>query len=154
MIQFIYLSERAERVCDEDVLDGIVIPSIRRNEAEDITGCLWFGKGHFLQVIEGPEAAVRALYARIERDQRHRNVRLLLVRPITDRQFMRSAMRYIQGPEMPEIERVVAEFGAALPTPSGVALVDASRAGTPRSSALQTILTAVQRLAFWRSGNS
>lgn len=43
-----------------------------RNAACGVNGCLFFSHSHFLQVLEGPEAAIAALWRSIQRDGRHR----------------------------------------------------------------------------------
>ena len=47
------------------------------NAAHNITGCLLYHKGHFIQLLEGEYKEVRALYERIEKDERHEQVELL-----------------------------------------------------------------------------
>ena len=49
-----------------------------------------------LQVLEGEEASVRRLFAKIEVDVRHRQVTLLFVWPIEERSFPRWSMAYRQ----------------------------------------------------------
>ena len=58
-------------------LSEITEKSIRNNERDGITGMLVASGGMFFQLIEGPDDAVNGLFARIERDERHRNVLLL-----------------------------------------------------------------------------
>lgn len=47
----------------------------------------------YLQLIEGPDAAVQATYARIKADDRHLELNLLISRVVTDRLFPKWAMR-------------------------------------------------------------
>jgi hypothetical protein len=47
------------------------------NLRHGITGLLLYGNGHFLQVLEGAEQAVRSIYAIIRNDSRHSRVTLL-----------------------------------------------------------------------------
>lgn len=61
--------------------------SRRRNQQQGITGILLYQHLQFLQVLEGPETAVRALYRRIARDQRHYSLTVLSDGPIAQRQF-------------------------------------------------------------------
>ncbi len=44
------------------------------NAGYGITGLLLYSEGCFVQVLEGPEDAVRALYAKIQQDPRHTQV--------------------------------------------------------------------------------
>lgn len=58
-----------------------------RNAREAITGLLLYKEGNFMQVLEGPEGAVRALHAKIGRDGRHRGMITVLQTPLAKRQF-------------------------------------------------------------------
>jgi hypothetical protein len=55
----------------------ILRASIANNSADRISGLLLCIQGVFLQVLEGPEEAVRHAYGRIGRDPRHREVSLI-----------------------------------------------------------------------------
>lgn len=57
-----------------DKLKEIVKVSRQRNTAVDITGILLYSKGSFLQVLEGKEHRINALYKKILRDPRHENI--------------------------------------------------------------------------------
>jgi hypothetical protein len=46
----------------------------RHNEQAGITGLLLYKDGNFMQALEGEEAAVLGLYARLQSDRRHRGV--------------------------------------------------------------------------------
>jgi hypothetical protein len=65
-----YLSNPVKPFTDAD-FDDIEIKSIIANNARDVTGLLIMSDNRILQIIEGREAAVRALYAKIEADGRH-----------------------------------------------------------------------------------
>jgi hypothetical protein len=70
-----------------EMLASIMDIAVRHNSRNAITGCLGHSKDWFLQVIEGPEVAVAETYSRIELDQRHSDVRILLTREIKNRSF-------------------------------------------------------------------
>lgn len=55
-------------------LKWLLQQSRTNNLALGITGLLLYGNGNFLQVLEGEEAAVRQVYAKIVVDQRHMHV--------------------------------------------------------------------------------
>ncbi|HTE06515.1 MAG TPA: BLUF domain-containing protein [Planctomycetota bacterium] len=57
------------------------------NERLGITGMLLYKDGNFMQVLEGEESSVKALYAKIALDPRHRGVLQLLQSHETERQF-------------------------------------------------------------------
>lgn len=68
-------------------VDGILAASIRNNAAVGVTGMLLHHRDVFVQVLEGDRAAVDAVYARVERDPRHRDVRLVSAAPAAERMF-------------------------------------------------------------------
>lgn len=70
-----------------DVLRDILATSRRNNTRNGVTGVLLYRSGHFLQLIEGDDAAQEALMAAIEVDERHVNVTTLLVYEIDERRF-------------------------------------------------------------------
>ena len=78
---------------DASVLDDILTISRARNARDGITGTLICRADMYLQLIEGPDAAIQATYARIAADDRHDAVTPLLTRATTDRLFPHWAMR-------------------------------------------------------------
>ena len=62
------------------------------NKTQDITGALLVSGDWFVQVLEGDETAVRALFAKIEKDPRHDRVAPLETTPVEHRVFSRWAM--------------------------------------------------------------
>ena len=87
-IQLVYISERSTAT-DDAAIEQIKHRAEPGNERRNITGALLFTDRYFLQYIEGEAAVVDALYASICRDPRHHNVRLLLSKPIQQRDFSR-----------------------------------------------------------------
>jgi hypothetical protein len=71
-----YLSQPAKPFTDED-FDDIESKSIAANNARDVTGLLIVHDDRILQILEGREAAVRELYAKIEADRRHTITKLV-----------------------------------------------------------------------------
>ena len=78
---------------DDAMLAGILLDARRCNARDDITGALIVRADLYLQLLEGPHAAVRACYARIRRDDRHVEVRPLVEKPAERRMFPGWAMR-------------------------------------------------------------
>jgi Sensors of blue-light using FAD len=80
---------------DAGLLTGILFDARRCNTRDGITGALICRDDLFLQLLEGPEKAVEATYARICADDRHIEVRRLTRRMIADdaRMFGAWAMR-------------------------------------------------------------
>ena len=93
LVSAVYFSSAVQKLSLEEVL--AMLRSIRpKNQQLGITGMLLYRDGNFLQVIEGPQTAVRKLISTIERDARHRNIVLLGVKPIAERQFSEWSMAF------------------------------------------------------------
>ncbi len=80
---------------EANILSSILIEARRCNTRDGITGALICRNDLFLQLLEGPEAAVERAYDRICADDRHIEVRRLVRRMIDDdaRMFGAWAMR-------------------------------------------------------------
>ena len=85
---------------DNAMLAGILLGARRNNLRDDITGALICRHDLYLQLIEGPADAIDALYERIVADDRHVDVRLLLVRDVTARMFPDWAMLDDEAPTL------------------------------------------------------
>ena len=68
-------------------INAILKSSLRNNPRWDVTGWLHFERGRFYQVVEGPDAAVTLLMARLRADQRHYGLEELGAGEIATRQF-------------------------------------------------------------------
>jgi len=79
---------------DEGVLASILLDARRCNTRDGITGTLIVRHDLFLQLLEGPAAAVDAAYQRIARDDRHINVQRMTRREVDQRLFPDWAMRH------------------------------------------------------------
>lgn len=58
-------------------LSRILNQSRKHNSLHVISGLLTFRKGHYFQILEGPDLSIDQLYESIERDERHENVLLI-----------------------------------------------------------------------------
>ncbi|NML17683.1 BLUF domain-containing protein [Azohydromonas caseinilytica] len=92
LYQVIYLSMVSGEAPTRAELQSLLEESVRHNEAAGITGLLLYAHGGFMQLVEGKEAAVKALYARIREDERHCRITKLLEGPIEERSFPEWAM--------------------------------------------------------------
>jgi hypothetical protein len=92
LMQIIYASETPG--IPEAELEALLTTSRDRNARAGVTGMLVVGEGKILQALEGPEDAVRALYARIARDRRHHDCRVLWERTVGERAFGRWSMGF------------------------------------------------------------
>ncbi len=95
----IYVSQ-AVKPMDAAALESLLSFSREKNAEKRITGMLIyrhspdFGSGHFIQMLEGGESEVRALFEKIERDKRHHTVLLLGEGEIPGRMFSEWAMGF------------------------------------------------------------
>jgi len=90
-VQLIYISRPFG--FDAPSLAGVLIVARANNLRDGITGCLICRADIYVQLLEGPEAAVAVTWAKIRRDDRHANVERKVFRPITERMFPNWAMR-------------------------------------------------------------
>jgi len=88
--QLIYMSEPFG--FDDAMLNGILSISRRNNRRDGLTGALVCRRDIYLQLLEGPEAAVEATYARISGDDRHLAITRLASEPAEARLFPDWAM--------------------------------------------------------------
>ena len=86
LTQLVYVSRRPITL-DRRVLEDIVARSARFNASRGITGILLCCGQHFIQLLEGELAEVMELFERIRCDERHTDVRCLLVKNVARRLF-------------------------------------------------------------------
>ncbi len=86
MLSTVYISSAKSLFSDVALMD-LMARSRANNARIGITGMLVYKDGNFLQVMEGPDEAVKSLYAKILADPRHKGIIKLLQENITERQF-------------------------------------------------------------------
>jgi hypothetical protein len=86
MFHIIYLSESSSEWTKED-LHKLLIKSRHNNHSAGISGMLIYKQHWFAQILEGPDAHVRRLFATISADPRHHHVEILASGPIDQRDF-------------------------------------------------------------------
>lgn len=84
--QILYTSTAVEPFTQPQ-LKQLLARARAHNEPLGISGMLVYDDGFFVQVLEGPEEAVQPLFAAIERDPRHTNMRLLLRHTLAEKEF-------------------------------------------------------------------
>jgi hypothetical protein len=87
LYQILYHSYATRALATLAQLHVILAHSRTYNAAHQITGVLLSSEGYFVQLLEGPEAEVRDLYATIKQDARHRRVQLLREQATSQRYF-------------------------------------------------------------------
>lgn len=93
MFHLIYLS-RVRFGLDKAQWRTLLEQSRVKNPRFGITGLLLHHEGRILQVLEGEERAVRALYDVIRADPRHENCTTLLEEPILSRHYPQWPMAF------------------------------------------------------------
>ncbi|MBK1649611.1 hypothetical protein CKO36_13650 [Rhabdochromatium marinum] len=95
--RILYIS-RASIGVGDDKFNKILYVFRKNNRERDITGILCGGGGHFIQVLEGPQAELFRLYGKILEDRRHYDSVVIGVAPIEERIFSDWAMGYMSSP--------------------------------------------------------
>ncbi|MDD7945647.1 BLUF domain-containing protein [Microbacterium sp. NE2HP2] len=93
LLSILYTSNARAPFGDDD-LAALLAQSRASNAARDLTGMLLYRGGRFVQVLEGPEPAVRDLLTTIRQDSRHSDMRVLIEQPIAHREFREWTMGY------------------------------------------------------------
>nr|WP_249409070.1 BLUF domain-containing protein [Frigoribacterium sp. CFBP 8751] len=89
----VYVSRSSYPFTDDD-LANLLMTSRSNNARLGITGMLLHREGRFIQVLEGPEEAVRERLAVIARDPRHTAVHTIVDERVEDRLFPAWTMGY------------------------------------------------------------
>jgi len=83
----------------------------KKNESRGLSGILLYADGNIIQVIEGNESTVNALFAKIETDPRHRGIFVLAKRFLDHRDFPNFGMGFVglNKPDISEFENLFLE---------------------------------------------
>lgn len=106
MFFLVYISSATQPFSVDDLSTLLAVS--RKNNAElGITGMLLYKDGNFMQVLEGDERTVRALYEKIGVDPRHSGEITLLQGFVDERQFPDWSMgfRDLNSPEIRATQR-------------------------------------------------
>lgn len=94
MYSICYVSAASRHMSKEELL-GLMDSCHKNNEAIDVTGLLLYnGNGTFIQVLEGEQAIVQALYDKISLDSRHHRVNCIGRQSIEARSFPNWSMGF------------------------------------------------------------
>jgi hypothetical protein len=96
MIRLLYYSQATPGIQDQEVRD-ILQTARRNNPGLGLTGVLVYGGGLFVQLLEGPEAAVLRQYVKILDDRRHGNCQIIHISPAEERMFQDWSMGAIEA---------------------------------------------------------
>lgn len=94
LYRLLYISQAAENLSDQSVQD-ILDKSRSNNSNQNLTGYLVLVRGSsdtqqqglFAQILEGSKSKLENLFTKILGDDRHSNVELLQLKPISSRDF-------------------------------------------------------------------
>jgi Sensors of blue-light using FAD len=125
-----------------------ILAKSRKNNARlDVVGGLLFGEGYFLQCLEGDVRIVQNLYSKIETDQRHRDVTVLLQASISTRTFGAWSMKYVPGEQ--RLQGLLRQWGMSQFDPyqlSKVQIDEAVRFMRDADDAVDTVPSELQAL--------
>jgi hypothetical protein len=110
--QLLYHSQ-IRRMLSENEMQALLEWSRRYNAAHGITGLLLYSEGYFVQVLEGSEAEVHDLFARIQHDTRHQLV-TVISQGLGPRRFGDWHMRYALAP-IGEVTQTIAAIQTKWP---------------------------------------
>lgn len=85
MIRLIYVSQAKD--IDFNKIKAILSTSHVHNQENNISGALIYGRGYFIQCLEGDTNKVETLYKKIIIDNRHDHIELISTEEIQDRFF-------------------------------------------------------------------
>lgn len=95
--QLVYISRETYPLRADDLI-RLLLSAREYNRRADVTGVLLYRGGWFMQLLEGSEAEVEALYAHIASDPRHGEVERLLSRASAARLMQGWSMGYADAP--------------------------------------------------------
>lgn len=93
MLQKLYVSG-ASRPLSADEIEKILAVSRHNNLRDGVTGMLLWADGVFIQILEGEAKTVRSVFQRIEADDRHKNVMVVLEQAAEKRLFTQWSMGF------------------------------------------------------------
>ena len=120
---------------DRAMLAGILVQARRNNRRDAITGALICRHDLYLQLIEGPAAAIDGVYAKIAVDDRHSDVRLLLADTVQERMFPEWEMLDDTNPTLTWSPAAVEDGAIEAVTPAALQAVFAQVAADARKRA-------------------
>ena len=115
MLTIVYASKAVQKMDAAD-LTQLLETARARNRGHQVTGMLLYAYESFMQQLEGDDTAVDEIFASIQRDRRHTDVRLLSRRPIAARRFPAWAMGF-EHPGSAELDDHLPGYLRSIPYP-------------------------------------
>lgn len=105
LIALVYVSTAKQKMTDEE-LKSILEVSRDNNRKRNISGMLLHRGGFFIQVLEGEQADVEAIYDKIKKDPRHGSILKVYQAKIKERSFADWSMGFnkIEDETLREVE--------------------------------------------------
>ncbi len=73
----------------------ILLQSRTNNKKNNIVGVLYFSDNCFFQCIEGEQSAIEALYKKLLKDPRHKELKIILKQSIASISFSKWSMKHV-----------------------------------------------------------
>ena len=109
MYQLIYCSTATKEMSWQDV-SNLANSSSHRNATNEIYGLLVYGNGYFVQILEGSQERINALYLKIATDSRHYDQRLLHYAQIAHPSFKEWNMGCLLVNEQQEVKNIIERY--------------------------------------------
>ena len=138
MLQLIYASAQTTPFTSQQ-LSALLAKARANNQRLGVSGLLLYHQGSFLQMLEGDEPVVTALYDEISKDRRHNRIVVLKRATVTERSFADWSMGFVEV--SPAVAAKLEGFSSFLqrgsPLPNGLGeqlakVLDAFRSGAWR----------------------
>ncbi|MDO7885858.1 BLUF domain-containing protein [Hymenobacter cheonanensis] len=115
LYHLIYESRATQSFTDRDLLE-LLRHSRGFNAQRNLTGLLLYSPGgRFLQVLEGAQAEVEAVYQRISQDARHTACVVLLAGPLATRRFAEWRMGFRATRHLTDLAALLGHVDTASP---------------------------------------
>jgi Sensors of blue-light using FAD len=95
MIEIIYASAQSQPFSTKQLTE-LLEKARKNNQALGVSGLLLYHRGSFLQVLEGDEQVVDALYEKIGHDPRHNRFVVIKRSVVTERSFADWSMGFVE----------------------------------------------------------
>ncbi len=102
MLYQLMYSSQSKSEPSMEVLTQLLERARSQNAARAITGALFSVDGVFVQILEGDHDVVKRLVAHIRQDPRHRDLKVIMEQPISQRVFDSWSMAWI-SPDASEV---------------------------------------------------
>lgn len=107
VFQLLYISQAFTNPIAEELIQDILSIARKENRKKNLTGVLLARGDYFFQILEGDESSVNTLFAKIEKDKRHKNVQVLVRIPNGKRIFSKWSMGFLQDNQNESVQALI-----------------------------------------------